>query len=139
MKAILFICLGNICRGPAAEAILRQKAQEKGIPLLVESAGTSNYHQGEMPGHSRPLTPEDLEKFDLICGMDDQNIKNIRRLDPSGVHSHKIRKITDFAVNKDFSFVPDPYYEGDAGFELVLDILDDACTGLLQSLLTQNK
>ena len=129
---MLFVCLGNICRSPSAEAVFREAVDKAGMSgkVEVDSAGIIGYHAGEgadprMKRHasqrgyrltsiSRPVIAEDFNRFDLIVGMDE------------------IRKMTDFCTRFDETEVPDPYYGGAAGFERVLDLLEDACDGLLR-------
>lgn len=148
-KKILFVCLGNICRSPAAEGVMRKKAE--GLPLEIDSAGTANYHIGELPDHrmrshaakrgyhlthrARQFNPDvDFEKFDLILAMDKDNMEDLQRMDRKKKYSHKLKMMTDFSTTMDIDEVPDPYYNGPEGFEYVLDILEDACDGLLTFL-----
>lgn len=156
-QRVLFVCLGNICRSPSAEGVFADLIKKRGLESLfeIDSAGTAGYHVGEradprMRDHasrrgieltslSRKLIPADLEKFDYILGMDDSNMLNIRRLDPQGKYASKIYKMTDFCSIHSHDEVPDPYYGGEAGFELVLDILDDACTGFLDAILEKKR
>jgi protein-tyrosine phosphatase len=151
MKKILFVCLGNICRSPAAEGIFKQKVQEQGLEAAyhIDSAGTYGYHEGELPdsrmrshalqrgykltSRSRPIKEDDFRKFDLIIGMDDNNIYNLKRLAPDREAQQKIRLMTDYCQYYKDDHVPDPYYCGPSGFEHVLDLLEDACEGLLRS------
>lgn len=152
MKRILFVCLGNICRSSSAEEIMRTFIQRKGWEDLIEvdSAGILNYHQGELPDsrmrmhasrrgynlthRSRPVCTADFWDFDLIIGMDDRNIQDLKDRAPSLEAEKKICRMTDFCRNKVVDYVPDPYYGGAQGFENVLDILEDACEGLLTFL-----
>lgn len=150
---ILFVCLGNICRSPAAEEITRSLAKEKGVDgrLELDSAGLYSGHQGELPDsrmrahayrrgfklthHSRPVSDLDFSEFDIIVGMDDSNISRLKRMAPTPEDEAKVVRMTDFAMAIPYyDHVPDPYYEGAQGFELVLDLLQDSCGGLLQSL-----
>ena len=150
-KRILFVCLGNICRSPSAEAIMKYYVKERGLEeqYYIDSAGISGYHSGDpadrrMQSHairrgydltslSRKFYPDaDFSDFDMIIGMDDQNIRDLQRMATSEEEKNKIFKMTDFCQR--FSYrdsVPDPYYGGDSGFELVLDLLEDAVEGLL--------
>ena len=139
---ILFVCLGNICRSPAAEAIFLHKLEERGLSgkYFVDSAGLNGYHNGEeadsrMRTHaagrgysitsiSRKIKREDFEQFDHIIGMDDSNIGMLKALAISNQELGKISKITDFARGATSDYVPDPYYGGGDGFENVLDILE---------------
>ena len=150
-KRILFVCLGNICRSPSAEAIMKYYVKERGLEeqYYIDSAGISGYHSGDpadrrMQSHAirrgYDLTSlsrmfyldADFSDFDMIIGMDDQNIRDLQRMATSEEERNKIHKMTDFCQR--FSYrdsVPDPYYGGDSGFELVLDLLEDAVEGLL--------
>jgi protein-tyrosine phosphatase len=148
---ILFVCLGNICRSPAAEGVFRSKVVNAGLVDKVEcaSVGTGSYNLGCPPdsrmvaaaksrgyvleGEARRISfPEDFMEFDLILTMDNSNFNNVRNLDQNGKYHHKVKKFTDFCSTKEFSEVPDPYYDGDERFNLVLDILDDGTEGLLR-------
>lgn len=147
---ILFVCLGNICRSPSAEAIMRKLVNDAGLTDRVEidSAGIHGYHEGELPdsrmrmhgsrrgykldSRSRPVTLDDFYDFDLIIGMDDSNIADLRRKAPDADSLGKIHRMMEFSRNKLYDHVPDPYYGGASGFELVLDLLEDACEGLLE-------
>ncbi len=149
---ILFVCLGNICRSSSAEEVMRTLVKEAGLEkeIEVDSAGILNYHEGELPDsrmrmhayhrgyvlthRSRPVRTEDFFDFDLIVGMDDRNIQDLKDRAPSLDAEEKIRRMTDFCRNTSADYVPDPYYGGAQGFEHVLDILEDACAGLLEEL-----
>ncbi|MAQ02340.1 MAG: low molecular weight phosphotyrosine protein phosphatase [Gammaproteobacteria bacterium] len=148
-KAVLFVCLGNICRSPTAEAVFRHKADEAGLKLTIDSAGTHGYHIGSAPdkrsqaagqerGYSfkglkcRRVSDTDFETFDLILAMDQSNLENLREMsDPE--HHHKIRLMLDFAGYENEE-VPDPYYGGKKGFELVLGLIEEASDGLIKAL-----
>jgi protein-tyrosine phosphatase len=149
---ILFVCLGNICRSSAAEEIMRQKIRKSGVEdsFFVDSAGLISYHQGEMAdprmrmhakrrGYdithlSRPVKQQDFYDFDLIVGMDASNIDRLHCLCPTVEDESKIVMMTDYCMEKVADHVPDPYYGGASGFENVLDILEDACEGLMMKL-----
>lgn len=151
--SILFVCLGNICRSSAAEEIMRTYLRREGMEreVKVDSAGLISYHRGEpadsrMRAHavrrgyhithlSRPVRTDDFFDFDLILGMDDSNIDRLRELAPDVETERKIHRMTDFCLRKVADCVPDPYYGGAQGFENVIDILEDACGGLLETLL----
>lgn len=149
---ILFVCLGNICRSPSAEGVMNSFLEKEGLKdrVEVDSAGLTGYHAGELPdrrmrmhatrrgynleSRSRPVSTDDFERFDLIIGMDDQNIYGLRSLAPTVESEQKIRRITDFCRRINADHIPDPYYGGASGFENVLDILEDACSGLLEEI-----
>lgn len=150
---ILFICLGNICRSPAAQGVMQKLIDERGLSesFLLDSAGTYAGHRGELPDkrmrvhaarrgyelthRSRPVSSLDFEDFDIIVAMDDSNYESLHRLAPSPEAEKKIVKMIDYCrLHPYYYSVPDPYYEGASGFELVLDLLEDACAGLLDSL-----
>jgi protein-tyrosine phosphatase len=146
---LLFVCLGNICRSPSAENIMNQLILEAGLStkIICDSAGTSGYHVGAAPdrrmsvaakkrglkliGQSRQLKPIDLQSFDLILAMDRENYQDILYLDREGKYEDKVRLICDFARSKADKEIPDPYYGGADGFDYVIDLLYDACAGLL--------
>lgn len=154
MKArILFVCLGNICRSPAAEGVLRTMAQEQGLgdDLEIDSAGTYGGHAGQLPDprmraaafrrgyrlthRARQVTRADFGYFDRIVAMDRSNYQSLCRLAPSSQAAARIVCMADFFRRyAGQTEVPDPYYEGDEGFELVLDMLEDSCSVLLDSL-----
>ncbi|MDR1503772.1 MAG: low molecular weight phosphotyrosine protein phosphatase [Prevotella sp.] len=149
---ILFVCLGNICRSPAAEGILKRMVREQGLDdkISVDSAGTSGYHDGDLPDHrmrqhgarrgykfdsrSCRFTSLDFDRFDVILAMDDSNYHNIMRLAPDLESEKKVYRMVDFSKRFGHDHIPDPYYSGADGFELVLDLLEDACEGLLDKL-----
>lgn len=152
MKKLLFVCLGNICRSPSAEAVMNHLINEAGVSnqITCDSAGTYGGHAGEpadsrmmrhailrgydLTSRSRQIRQSDFEEFDLIIGMDDENMRNIRRLDTNNQYSDKIVKMTDYCKRCADREVPDPYYGGSQGFEHVLDILEDACCELLKTV-----
>jgi protein-tyrosine phosphatase len=153
MKRILFVCLGNICRSPAAEAVFTNLIEKNGLnkELSCDSAGTAAYHVGDQADYrmrqfgqkrgyhltsiSRKFDPDrDFDKFDYIIGMDRQNVRDLKTEARNGNDLKKIFLMTDFCFDQKYDSVPDPYYGGPSGFELVLDILEDACNGLLNRL-----
>lgn len=152
MKNILFVCQGNICRSPSAEAVFNTMLHEAGLENEVQcdSAGTISYHNGEpadarMQTHarqrgyrltsiSRKIVRSDFENFDLVIAMDGDNLSDLENFASTEEAQNKIRLMTDYCTNLNPDCVPDPYYGGDAGFELVLDILEDACRGLLDEI-----
>lgn len=148
---ILFVCLGNICRSPAADGIMHSIVQRKGLAdrFEIDSAGTYGGHRGELPDarmrsaasrrgytlthRARQVREADFDCFDLIVAMDDMNYESLNRLAPSREAARKIFRMTEFCRrHPDRTYVPDPYYEGHEGFELVLDMLEDGCEGILQ-------
>lgn len=149
---LLFVCLGNICRSPSAEAVMKKLVENAGLSdrIEVDSAGIAGYHAGEpadsrMRGHaarrgyrldsiSRPVRLSDFYDFDLLIGMDDRNVEDLKRMAPDLETAAKIRRMTEYSRTRLYDYVPDPYYGGASGFELVLDLLEDACEGLLASL-----
>lgn len=153
---LLFVCLGNICRSPAAEGIMKKIIEDEGLEnrVFVDSAGTSNWNEGKTPDErmrlhgkkrgydfcsvARTFRSSDFEKFDYILVMDNNNFMNVKKLASTEEDVAKIHRMTDFS--KDFSdhdHVPDPYYGGDDGFNLVMDLLEDAAKGLLEEVKTK--
>lgn len=150
VKRVLFVCLGNICRSPAAQGVLQRLIDERGLgdAIQVDSAGTSGYHIDEPADHrmlraaksrgialtsrSRLVTQRDLSDFDLIIVMDRANYRDILRL-REGPNS-KVRLLSDYLDDAWPREVPDPYQGGDEGFETVLDMLEAACARLLDEL-----
>jgi len=145
-RSILFVCLGNICRSPTAEAIFR--VQAKGRGLEIDSAGTSGWHDGNPSDprasaeaatrgidmsyiRSRKVVAEDFERFDLIVAMDAQNLRDLQSMRPKGSKAQLV-KLLDYAPEVGISDVPDPYYEDN--FPEVLDMIELACGRLLENL-----
>lgn len=149
---VLFVCLGNICRSPAGEGILKRMIMEQKLDnyISVDSAGTSGYHDGELPDSrmrhhgsrrgykfdsiSRRFTRNDFDNFDVILAMDDSNYHNIMRLAPDLEAEKKVYRMVEFSRKYKHDHIPDPYYSGADGFDLVLDLLEDACEGLLDKI-----
>ena len=154
-KKILFVCLGNICRSPAAEGIFNQKIKEREIENLfvVDSAGTGSWHIGNLPdkrmratastrgieltSKARQIEVNDLYKFDYILVMDKDNLEAVKSLSKDNINSvnSKIKLILSYSKNSQIDEVPDPYYGGQNGFEKVLDLLNDAIDELIDSLM----
>ncbi len=152
-KKILFVCMGNICRSPAAEGIMTSLIRKNNLEnkIHVDSAGTIAYHAGEgadprmkklaanrgynLTSVARKFNPEkDFEGFDYILTMDDENFTNILELDTDGKYINKLHKMAEFSSKINVTEVPDPYYGGGKGFEIVLDILEDTCANLLEKV-----
>lgn len=150
---VLFVCMGNICRSPSAEAVFIALVKNDGLSKNVEidSAGTTAYHVGQpadrrMQSHaikrgfnltsiSRLFNADtDFDYFDIIIGMDDENMHSLKYMARNDADLSKLHKMTDFSKEWSYDEVPDPYYGGDEGFELVLDILEDSCEGLLENI-----
>lgn len=152
-KKILFVCLGNICRSPAAQGIMEQKISDVGLQdkFELDSAGLYGGHAGELPDdrmriharrrgyelshRSRPVRESDFFDFDLLVAMDDSNYYNLLKKAPTVETENKIVKMIDYIKGfPRYHSVPDPYYEGSEGFELVLDMLEEGCQEMLRQL-----
>ena len=154
VKKILFVCLGNICRSPAAEGIFNQKIKERDLENLfvADSAGTGSWHIGNLPDQrmratalsrgieliskARQIEEHDLYEFDHILVMDKDNLNAVKSLikDPLNPVNYKIKLILSYSKDSQLDEVPDPYYGGQNGFDKVLDLLDDAIEGLIDCL-----
>ena len=152
--SVLFVCLGNICRSPAAEAIFIKLLKKKGLTdhIIVDSAGTGSWHIGKKAdsrmriaaerrdinilSRARQITSEDFEEFNYILAMDDSNFRNIQDLKnrTSSTDFSSLQKIQNFRSVFNEQEVPDPYFGGDEGFDYTLDILEDSVSGFLESL-----
>ncbi len=150
---ILFVCLGNICRSPMAEAVMLRKVSDAGLSdkFLIDSAGTSSYHIGDLPDmrmrqfarqcgydlthRARRVCSDDFFDFDMLIGMDDQNVADLEDLAPEPEAKKKIFRMADFTNIHGLDYVPDPYYGGADGFRLVIEMLEDGCAELLDRLL----
>lgn len=163
--SVLFVCLGNICRSPTAEGVFTDLVKKRGFDskFRIDSAGTIGYHEGneadprmraaskrrgiQITSISRPIKPSDFVEFDLILAMDKQNREDILEAfsrwkfrDPLPEDAHKkVKLMCSYCKKHDETEVPDPYYGGPQGFEKVLDMLEDACESLLDSILAENK
>lgn len=153
--SVLFVCMGNICRSPTAEGVFRHQSETAGLgaSLLIDSAGTHGAHAGEAPDprsravaarrgydlsgiRARKVLPQDFERFQLILAMDDYNLRNLRVQCPPELQ-HKLRLLLEFSRRFPAGDVPDPYYGGAAGFDRVLDMVEDAGLGLLEHVKQQ--
>ena len=153
---VLFVCLGNICRSPAAQAIFEHYVREDGLQDMVQadSAGTYGGHSGSQPDRrmrtaafyrgfavthiARQVRAIDMMDFDMIIAMDDQNYEDLMHMAPSVEATHKIRRMADFFTTRKLSYIPDPYYMGVEGFSHVLDLLEEACRNLLDTIKKEN-
>lgn len=153
--SILFVCMGNICRSPTAEGVARKLIERDGLSARVaklDSAGTHGYHAGEAPDprairiarsrgydlsrlRARQVTPDDFVRFDYLIAMDRANLKHLQKLCPSELQ-FKLELLMDSSSQFAEDEVPDPYYGGDAGFERVLEMVEDATQGLLKRVLS---
>lgn len=155
-KKVLFVCLGNICRSPAAQGIMQTIVDEAGESgaWLIDSAGCGNYHTGDLPDHrmrlharrrglelthrARQVRESDFDDFDMIIGMDDANVSHLRHMAPTPEAEAKVHAMSEFFDRSArYDYVPDPYYEGAEGFELVLDLLMDGCRNLYNKISEQ--
>jgi len=154
VRKILFVCLGNICRSPAAEGIFNQKIKERDLEnfFVVDSAGTGSWHVGNLPdqrmrktalsrgieltSRARQIEENDLYEFDHILVMDKDNLHGVKSLirDKQDLVNSKIKLILSYSKDSQLDEVPDPYYGGQNGFDKVLDLLDNAIDGLIDSI-----
>lgn len=153
---ILFVCLGNICRSPAAQGVMQSLVDENGLSAFfeIDSAGTYSGHQGQLPDprmrrhairrgynlthRSRPIDYADFNRFDIIVAMDESNRRNLSSMASSPEQVNKIVMMGEYIkkMRAHYDYVPDPYYEGAEGFELALDLLEDACSNLLEDIIS---
>ncbi len=154
---VLFVCLGNICRSPTAHGVFEKKVENAGVEHLVEidSAGTGGWHIGKKPDsraiaaakqrgydlthlRARQATQRDFSQFDLILAMDESNLYDLKSLKPDNFPG-TLDLFLSYGSQTEYQEVPDPYYGGNKGFDLVLDLIEDACDGLLESILQNQK
>lgn len=157
MPSVLFVCMGNICRSPTAHGVMQHLVNHAGLQdhIRVDSAGTHNYHPGEPPDErsqaharkrgydlsnqrARQVRLDDFERFDLILAMDTDNLDRLQAHCPPELH-HKLGLLTRHCTRHTSPVVPDPYYGGAAGFEHVLDLVEDACENLLEMIQSQQR
>lgn len=149
---ILFVCLGNICRSPAADGVMRKLAAEAGLDNVeIDSAGIGGWHIGDLPDRrmracgakrgyrfdhrARQVSRRDFDDFDIIAGMDAQNLRDLVALAPDRAAEQKIVCLADYmTAHKGQTTIPDPYYGDESDFEFALDLIEDACQGLLGEL-----
>jgi protein-tyrosine phosphatase len=150
---ILFVCLGNICRSAAANGVMEDFVEREGLSdkIIIDSAGTYGGHAGELPDprmrvaasrrgynlthRSRRIKEDDFYNFDMIIVMDDSNYERVSRLAPERKYLDKLHRMVEFVTDyPDYSYIPDPYYEGAEGFYLVLNMLENGCGNLLDKL-----
>ena len=154
---ILFVCLGNICRSPAADGVMRKLVGQQGMDnFVIDSAGIGSWHVGDLPDHrmrqcgqkrgytfdhhARQVRSTDFQDFDLIAGMDEMNIRDLKDLAPDADALEKIVCLANFMTeHKGQKTIPDPYYGDEKDFEFALDLIEDACQGLLKWLTKNNK
>ena len=153
---VLFVCMGNICRSPTAEAVFRKQVAEAGLldQMDIDSAGTHAYHIGNPPDQrstavaaqrgyrmdvlrARQVSAADIEQFDYVLAMDQENLSILKQLAPSHLRD-KPQLFMSFAPDYGLSEVPDPYYGGAQGFDQVLDMVEEACAGLVQTIRRQS-
>lgn len=154
---VLFVCMGNICRSPTAEAVFRHCVEQAGLAgnIEIDSAGTHDYHIGDAPDsrtqraaqqrgydmsrlRGRQVEAGDFARFDYVLAMDEANLSILQRLRPSDTESH-LGLFLEFAAHHSGREVPDPYYGGAEGFERVLDMVEDAAEGLLRHIRLEQK
>lgn len=154
---VLFICLGNICRSPAAEGIMKSLVEKEGMSddFFIDSAAIGSWHIGQLPdsrmrkcgaehgyrfdSHARQFQKSDFQHFDLIVVMDNENYRAITSMASSQADKDKVVRIADYLTHhREYTTVPAPYYGDYSDFELVIELLEDACQGLLDSIKEQN-
>ena len=156
MVNVLFVCMGNICRSPTAEGVFSRLVEEQGLidKIGIDSAGTHAYHTGEAPDsraqqsalkrgidishlRARKASAKDFERFDYVIAMDYDNLSHLESICPEE-HNEKLVLFLEYGSQSDVKEVPDPYYGGPLGFERVLDLVEDASRGLLETILSRH-
>ena len=150
MKSVLFVCMGNICRSPTAEGVFRKFVidEDRESEFEIDSAGTIGYHSGDradsrmreaargrgynLESRARRIEHVDFDRFDLIVTMDEANFTDVEDMNPGG--KAQVVRMCDYCEKHEQTEVPDPYYGGDKGFQVVIDILEDACRNLLRKI-----
>lgn len=154
---VLFVCLGNICRSPTAHGVFQTLVGQAGLAdrIIVDSCGTGSFHVGEPPDprtiraalrreydlstlRARQFKPDDFARFDYILAMDRMNLGNLQAMAPKHYRGH-LGLFLEFSRQRTYTQVPDPYYENESGFDLVLDLVEDASRGLLERINTQQQ
>lgn len=148
---ILFVCLGNICRSPAAEGVMKSMLRENGTDIFVDSAGIGPWHVGELPdrrmrecgarrgyifnSRARQVCKDDFKLFDIIVAMDNDNVRALKSIARGNDEERKIVCMSEFlTTHRQYNTVPDPYYGTESDFDLALDLIEDGCRGLLKQL-----
>lgn len=151
VNSILFVCLGNICRSPAANGVMLKMTADAGLKIDIDSAGIGSWHVGQLPDsrmracgkrhgydfnhHARQVQKSDFDNFDIIFGMDAQNIADLRRLAPSPEAAKKIRLMADYLTDHQGQrSIPDPYYGDDTDFDFALELIEDASRQIIKQL-----
>lgn len=146
-RSVLFVCLGNICRSPAGEGILKRIAEDRGLNIKVESCGIGDWHAGQLPdprmraaasdrgitlsSRAKQFHPRFFDEFDLILALDREVLKDLYKFAATVEHKAKVHLATAFSTSYKDQDVPDPYYGGRADFDLVLDMMEDVCEELI--------
>lgn len=155
MTSVLMVCLGNICRSPLAEGILRNKAQQLDLQIRIDSAGTSNYHIGQQPDkrsianarkhgidisqlRARQFSKSDFDNFEYIFVMDSFNYNDVVALAENDKEKEKVELILNRAFPESYLNVPDPYHGNEDGFEHVFQLLENACDAIIKTIIKKN-
>lgn len=152
-KRLLFVCLGNICRSPAAEGVMRKLVDDAALTdeYFIDSAGIGSWHVGQLPdqrmrrcgasrgydfsSHARQISADDFSCFDLILVMDKENLRIVRGMAPDYDSSQRVRLLASYCTqHPGTTVIPDPYYGDESDFNYALDLVEDACAGLLDNL-----